>query len=159
MPKPSTYLAEFIRVLEPFVQDVEEFQRIMSEADETQRARLDIPNQFVTVWLHIMTAMTFGMNGEHGFQQHLWRARSLAVEAMNNAIQGTSSIDLVEKQSVLPMEVLAVLSLGLLSDRVGNGDDISETYSEYLNLLVGVNACSVAWANLSGHGHHYKTLR
>lgn len=119
-----------------YVQDIQTFESIVSDANVEERAKIELPPQFITAWLHAMTAMMYCMDGSPRYHQHAARVKYLILKGMDTIVEGMSGKDLLDKAAVLPMEVLSLIAMNLLADQVGKADDICETYSQYLNSLV-----------------------
>jgi hypothetical protein len=117
-------------------QDVQLFQNVMSFADEKDRASINLPRQFVTSWLHIVSGLIGTYDRGNMWLAHMSKAKVLVLDGMNRVIQSISSRNLLDESAVLPMEVLSLFSLNLLHDQVGKAEDIMDTYSQYLTLLV-----------------------
>lgn len=127
-------------VLRDMSQDVQLFENIMSYADEKDRASIELPRQFVTSWLHVVSGLIKSYDvGGTGWLAHMSKAKVLILGGMNRIIQGISSRNILDDSAVLPLEVLSLFSLNLLHDQVGKADDIMDTYAEYLTRLVSTN--------------------
>lgn len=122
-------------------QDVQAFQSIVSYAKGHERANMELPRQFVTAWLHLLSAFVYfnGFIGSNAdWYSHLDKVSRLIHEGMQKIIQNISSRNLLDNVEVLPVEVGALVAMELLKDKVGKSDDISETYSDFLSLLVRI---------------------
>ena len=108
----------------------------MSHADAEERANVELPKEFVSAWLYLVMAMIYSTSNDGPWRNRIIRATTLISSGMQKIIKGLSDVNLLEKATVLPLEVLSLLTLGLLQDQVGTSDDICETYSQYLNSLV-----------------------
>lgn len=134
----------------------------MSHAAADERAHLELPRQFVTAWLHIMSALMYCLKHESWRNRpHVGEAHILISEGMDTIIKSNAGRSLLESAAILPMEVLSLISAKLLMDQVGKADDISETYSQYLNSLVCL-LCDVMSSMLTrviGCGYHHEAVR
>ncbi|CAM1507046.1 Fc.00g066870.m01.CDS01 [Cosmosporella sp. VM-42] len=128
-------VAEIRSTLRDFTQEIQAFQNIMSHADVEERANVELPKEFVNAWLYLVMAMIYSASNEGPWRNRIIRATTLVSQGMRKIIKGLSDVNLLEKATVLPLEVLSLLTLGLLQDQVGKSDDICETYSQYLNSL------------------------
>ncbi|KFG86985.1 putative Mg2+ transporter [Metarhizium anisopliae] len=126
---------EIRTALRDMSQDVENFQNLMSYADEKERATIDLPRQFITAWLHIVSGLISALDRGNAWLAHVSKAKVLMMDGMNRIVQGISSRNLLDDSAVLPLEVLSLFSLNLLHDQVGKAEDIMDTYAQYLTLL------------------------
>ena len=108
----------------------------MAHSDDHERAAIDLPRVLVTSWLHVVSGFICTRSLGNSWLAHLTKARVLITEGMNAIVQGISSRNILNDSAILPMEIASLLSLRLLQDQVGKADDIIETYSQYLSLLV-----------------------
>lgn len=125
-----------------FAQDVQVFQNLMSHANDKERSDLELPQNFVTAWLTLVMAMVFGAANDNSWSHRLTRTVALVSRGMATLVRSLSDEPLWERATIMPLEVLSLLTCGLLKDQVGKSDDICDTYSEYLASLV-CNACSL----------------
>ncbi|KAH7319933.1 hypothetical protein B0I35DRAFT_352491 [Stachybotrys elegans] len=128
----STSLRTFLRDLNP---EIAAFQSVFSYASDEERKCIKVPQEFVEAWLHIVSAMIHGAKGTTQWFDHFEAIQQLIEKGMEKMFRGMSSTNLLDKVAVLPMETMPLVLLGLLKDRVRKADDISETYSQYLNFL------------------------
>ena len=124
--------------LRTLIQTIQAFQNIFAFANEQEQNKINVPPQFVTAWLHIVSAVTSLCHPDHnrGRAEHLDRATSLIDKGITDIIEEMPNEDLLYKTAMLPMEILSLVTMELLEDQVGKADDISETYSQYLRYLV-----------------------
>lgn len=122
--------------LEDLWSEIRGFEDIMSFMSDGTRAKIEPPRQFVTSWLHVLSGMVLCQQGRREWATHFTRVLNLLVDGMQRVIQSVSTHKLLDSCTVLPLEVASLTALNLLQDQVGTADDISETYSQYLNSLV-----------------------
>ncbi|KAK2590919.1 hypothetical protein QQS21_011400 [Conoideocrella luteorostrata] len=122
-------------ILRDISQDVQRFQSIMSHADEKERDGIELPRQFVTAWLHIVSGLISAYEESDAWLAHMFKAKRLILDGMNHTIQAISSNNLLENSAVMPLEIVSLFSLNLLHDQVGKSDDIIDIYAQYLALL------------------------
>ncbi|KND90120.1 hypothetical protein TOPH_05226 [Tolypocladium ophioglossoides CBS 100239] len=134
-PVSPIVLSELKAILKSMSQEIQAFQSILSYADEKELANVDLPREFVTAWLHVVSGMIATSGAVGIWLMHLSKARALMVDGMQRVIQGTSSRSLLDSAAVLPMEVMFLIAMELLQDQVGKADDIADTYSQFLNSL------------------------
>lgn len=132
----QSIMTEIRTALRDMSQDVENFQNLMSYANEKERATIDLPRQFITAWLHIVSGLISALDRGNAWLAHVSKAKVLMMDGMNRIVQGISSRNLLDDSAVLPLEVLSLFSLNLLHDQVGKAEDIMDTYAQYLTLLV-----------------------
>ncbi|KJK78621.1 hypothetical protein H634G_05996 [Metarhizium anisopliae BRIP 53293] len=131
----QSIMTEIRTALRDMSQDVENFQNLMSYANEKERATIDLPRQFITAWLHIVSGLISALDRGNAWLAHVSKAKVLMMDGMNRIVQGISSRNLLDDSAVLPLEVLSLFSLNLLHDQVGKAEDIMDTYAQYLTLL------------------------
>ncbi|PNY27290.1 Uncharacterized protein TCAP_02785 [Tolypocladium capitatum] len=134
-PVSQIVLLELKALLKSMSQEIQAFQSILSYAEEKERANVDLPREFVTAWLHVVSGMVATSGAVGIWRVHLSKAESLIGDGMQRIIQGMSSWSLLDSAAVLPMEVMFLVAMELLRDQVGKADDIADTYSQFLNSL------------------------
>ncbi|KAM5356047.1 hypothetical protein ACJ41O_002693 [Fusarium nematophilum] len=131
----DTNLSDVRTSLRSFTQDLIAFQDIMAHSTEEERSGLELPPEFSTAWLYVVMGMIYGSRSDFTWKTRISRAKDLVEKGSKKLLQGLSDKSLLDKAAVLPLEVLSLVTLGLLRDQVGKSDDICETYSQYLNFL------------------------
>jgi hypothetical protein len=126
-------------------QDVLAFEEIFSTANVQEQGRIDVPQQLVTAWLHVLSGLLCAVARTEGWRIHLAKAGILISQSLSDIVQDMPSGQLLEKASMLPMEVLSLLTMELLKDKVGKSDDIGDTYSQYLSSIVRGPAVSTVF--------------
>lgn len=114
----------------------------MSYADEKERANIDLPRQFVTAWLHIVSGLISTYDRGNAWLAHMSKAKVLVLDGMNRIMQGISNQNILDNSAVLPLEIFSLFSLNLLHDQVGKAEDIMDTYAQYLTLLASLRLFS-----------------
>ena len=112
------------------------FQSVFAFAGPEDRIKMELPHEFVTAWLHCVTSLILAGSWNWSWRQHSIDVERLLEAGMDRMIQALPNKDIINRVSMLPMEVLTLGLSGLLKDQVGKNDDILNTYSEYLNALV-----------------------
>jgi len=115
---------------------VQAFQSILAHADDSSRAAIDVPEDFIRAWLHFLMGLVYSNHDEHTSFEHLTVADSLMRTGMRTVMDSLSEQALLQKSAVLPLEVVSLASLTLLQDLTSKYPNISETYSEFLKALV-----------------------
>ncbi|RCI15543.1 hypothetical protein L249_3396 [Ophiocordyceps polyrhachis-furcata BCC 54312] len=121
--------------LRPACKNIQAFQRIMAHADDQTRAKMALPRQFVTAWLHVVAGVVSASGAQAGWRAQLDKAKALVEQGMRAIVQADTSRSLVDDSAVLPMEVVSLIAAELLQDRVGREDDVIDTYSQFLGSL------------------------
>ncbi|KAF7560841.1 hypothetical protein G7046_g3306 [Stylonectria norvegica] len=129
------YVTELRSSLRSITHEIQAFQNVMSYASEDFLAGIKMPRDFVTAWLCVVMAVIYGAENDSMCSSRMARAKDLSSLGMKKVIHSLTDKSLLEKAIVLPLEVLSLVTLGLLQDQVGKSDDICETYSEYLKSL------------------------
>lgn len=133
----------------------------MSHASEAERAAVEAPREFVTAWLYVVMGMVYGSQDHSRWSSRTSRMRELLEQGMKKLMHSLPNKSLLERTSMMPLEVLSLVTFGLLQDQVGKSDDICETYSQYLNSLVrqdGKCNCSLLLMVI-GKFDHVETVR
>ncbi|SCV31580.1 uncharacterized protein FFB14_03465 [Fusarium fujikuroi] len=91
--------------------------------------------EFSKAWLYITMAIVYGSKDDPKCDDRMRRAEELIATGSKKLVQGFGDNNLLEKAIVLPLEVLSLITMGLLEDQVGKSDDICDTYSQYLGSL------------------------
>ncbi|KAM0196791.1 hypothetical protein ACHAPI_005672 [Fusarium lateritium] len=111
------------------------FQNIVGHSSKEERAEVELPSEFLKAWLYLTMAIIYGSKGDPKWDDRIESAEDLIKKGSKKFLQGLSEKNLVGKAAVLPLEVLSLVTMGLLQDQVGKSDDICDTYSQYLNSL------------------------
>lgn len=112
------------------------FEGIFGFMSNEKREKVVPPREFVTAWLHILSGLILCAASSREWENHFMRVRRLLADGMDKAIESISTHELLSSCTVLPLEVASLTALQLLQDQVGSAEDVSETYSQYLNSLV-----------------------
>ncbi|KAJ5010530.1 hypothetical protein K4K57_007044 [Colletotrichum sp. SAR 10_99] len=111
------------------------FKSILSHAEPTDRLEIDVPIDLIRAWLHLVMGLIYASHETHMWEDHLDVADSLVKSGMKQIMERLSNLKLLERSSVLPMEVVSLIGYGLLSNTSEKYAGISDTYSEYLRAL------------------------
>ncbi|KAL8341987.1 hypothetical protein RB601_005236 [Gaeumannomyces tritici] len=123
------------KVLRQLTQPIQSFKTVLAHAHHRDRARVVVPNQFVQAWLHLLMGLIHSSADGYVWRDHFEFAEGLIRSAMREVVDGLSSVDLLDRAVIGPMELVSTIGLSLFRDFTGNHMDISETYSEYLQSL------------------------
>ncbi|KAG4265862.1 hypothetical protein FPRO03_01146 [Fusarium proliferatum] len=77
----------------------------------------------------------YGSKDDPKCDDRMRRAEELIATGSKKLVQGFGDKNLLEKAIVLPLEVLSLITMGILQDQLGKSDDICDTYSQYLGSL------------------------
>jgi hypothetical protein len=124
------------RFLRRLTQPIQSFTRLLSNARASDRARIQIPGEFITAWLHIVMGLVQCTLEYDFWREHTENAETLLKTGMRKVIEGLSDSILLDRASVLPFELVSLACLGLFDGMTANQRDISETYYDYLQALV-----------------------
>ncbi|KAH6898806.1 hypothetical protein B0T10DRAFT_120301 [Thelonectria olida] len=108
---------------------------IMSHASEEEHASLEMPQEFVPAWLYAVMGVVNASRDSRHWLKNLNRMKQLVEKGMGKLMHWLPDKSLLERTSMMPLEVASLVTLNLLQDQVGKSDDICETYSQYLNSL------------------------
>ncbi|KAI1065854.1 hypothetical protein LB507_000357 [Fusarium sp. FIESC RH6] len=115
--------------------DLFALQNILAHSSKEERAEVELPTDFSKAWLYIVMAMVYSSKEDLKWNSRMKRAETLIDKGSKKLLQGLGGENLLDKAAVLPLEVLSLITMGLLRDQVGRSDDICDTYSQYLNSL------------------------
>ncbi|KAF4437381.1 hypothetical protein FACUT_5763 [Fusarium acutatum] len=134
--RPVSDIAGSLRVsLRDLTRNLLALQNLVMYSSGQERAKVDMPPEFSKAWLYITMAIVYGSNDDPKWDDRMRRAEELIGTGSKKLVQGFSDNNLLEKAIVLPLEVLSLITMGLLQDQVGKSDDICDTYSQYLGSL------------------------
>ena len=68
--------------------------------------------------------------------RHISLCRELLVQGTEELMKGLHSTSLDEKQAVLPMGIMSLVIRRVLQDVTGDMRDLSDTYWDYIKILV-----------------------
>ncbi|GKT48103.1 uncharacterized protein ColSpa_08284 [Colletotrichum spaethianum] len=123
------------RLLRQLALPVIAFKSILSCAEPTDRLDIDVPLDLIRAWLHLVMGLIYAGHETHMWEDHLDVADSLVKSGMKHIMERLSNLNLLERSSVLPLEVVSLISYGLLANTPGKYAGITDTYSEYLRAL------------------------
>lgn len=129
------------RFLRRLTQPIQSFQRLLSNARPSNRARIRMPDEFVKAWLHLLMGLIHSTQGLYLWREHIDNVENLVKTGMRKVIEGLSAHELLERASVLPLELVSLICLELFKGTMANQRDISETYYDYLQALVSLPSC------------------
>lgn len=135
--RPVSDIAGSLRVsLRDLTRNLLALQNLVMYSSDQERAEVEMPPEFSKAWLYITMAIVYGSNDDPKWDDRMRRAEELIGTGSKKLAQGFGDNNLLEKAIVLPLEVLSLITMGLLQDQVGKSDDICDTYSQYLDSLV-----------------------
>ncbi|KAI0593277.1 hypothetical protein F4775DRAFT_521473 [Biscogniauxia sp. FL1348] len=114
---------------------IQSFQSLVSQAPPDVRSKIEVPDDLIRAWLHLITALIQASLNREVWIDNMNISEALIRRGMNDIINDLPTSSLLDYSVVQPMELLALLSLKLLHDSTGKFPNINETYSEYLKGL------------------------
>ncbi|OTA69317.1 hypothetical protein K449DRAFT_428757 [Hypoxylon sp. EC38] len=121
--------------LRGFTRVIQSFQGILSHAPASLRTKVEVPDDLVRAWLHLVIALIQASLNEEAWNENMIVAEALMRRGMANIMDELSTEDLLSRSVVQPMELVALVSLRLLQDSTGTYSSINNTYSDYLKEL------------------------
>ncbi len=126
-------LRNFLRKL---TQPIQSFEALLSHAQVEDRARIDVPDEFLKAWLHLLMCLAYSTQTMDAWADHAKITETLIKTGMGRVIESLSTRALLDRAAVLPMEIASMACLNLFNDTSNSSHGISETYLEYLQALV-----------------------
>ncbi|TDZ13014.1 hypothetical protein C8035_v000464 [Colletotrichum spinosum] len=111
------------------------FKNILSHAEPANRLEIDVPLDLIRAWLHLVMGLIYASHETQKWEDHLDVADELVKSGMKHIMERLSNLKLMDRSSVLPLEMVSLMSYGLMSNASGKYAGISDTYSEYLKAL------------------------
>ncbi len=112
------------------------FQQVMSHAPNPKKTDIEIPAQLLQAYIYFVLAIVQASVDTDRHRSHMQQVSSLLQAGMRAMLKSFSPVSLLTYSSVLPTEVLSLISLGLLNDMTGPYRDINSVYSEWIKILV-----------------------
>ncbi|KAF5700260.1 hypothetical protein FGLOB1_10898 [Fusarium globosum] len=135
--RPISDIAGSLRVsLRDLTRSLLALQNLVIHSSDQEQAEVEMPPEFSKAWLYITMAIVYGSKDDRKCDDRMRRAEVLIATGSKKLVQGFGDNNLLEKAIVLPLEVLSLITMGLLQDQVGKSDDICDTYSQYLGSLI-----------------------
>ncbi|KAI8965869.1 hypothetical protein F5Y11DRAFT_258925 [Daldinia sp. FL1419] len=130
---------------------IQSFQDILSPAPTTIRAEVEIPDDLIRAWLHLVMALIQASQNDEAWNENIIVAEALIRRGMNDIMDELPTEDLLSSSVLQPMELVTLISLKLLQDSTGTWSSINDTYSEYLKGLE-----NEITANNSDRSHQFR---
>ncbi|KAK1998636.1 hypothetical protein LX36DRAFT_575892 [Colletotrichum falcatum] len=111
------------------------FKSIISHAEPTDRLEIHVPLDLIRAWLHLVMGLIYASHETNMWEDHLDVAGSLVKSGMKHIMERLSNFNLLERSSVLPLEIVSLISYDLLANTPGKYAGVTDTYSEYLRAL------------------------
>ncbi|KAJ2982637.1 hypothetical protein NUW58_g6401 [Xylaria curta] len=111
------------------------FQRVMSHAPDPNKAGIEIPVQLLQAYIYFVLALIRASVDTNPDWSYMRTVSSLLQTGMRAILKSFSPASLLTYSSILPTEVLSLISLGLLNDLTGPYPDIYTVYSEWIKTL------------------------
>jgi len=114
------------------------FNEIFAHAQTKDRLRITVPDKLIGAWIHLLMGLIYLPKDLDKSERRIDDAKSLLYEGINTIVMSLSEKSLLENSVVLPLEIVALMSLTLLQDITQSHPDISKTYYSYLSAVVSV---------------------
>ncbi|KAI1408911.1 hypothetical protein F5Y13DRAFT_204091 [Hypoxylon sp. FL1857] len=121
--------------LRGFTRVIQLFQDILAHAPASLRTKIEVPDDLVRAWLHLVIALIQASLNEEAWNENIIVAEALMRRGMDEIMDELPTEDLLSRSVVQPMELVALVSLKLLQDSTGTYSSINNTYSDYLKGL------------------------
>ncbi|KAI1142915.1 hypothetical protein F5Y05DRAFT_408368 [Hypoxylon sp. FL0543] len=121
--------------LRGFTRVIQSFQDILSHAPASLRTKVEVPDDLVRAWLHLVVALVQASLNEEAWNENIAVAEALMRRGMDEIMDELPTDDLLSRSVVQPMDLVALVSLKLLQDSTGTYSSINGTYSDYLKGL------------------------
>lgn len=112
------------------------FQQVMSHAPAPNKTGIEIPAQLLQAYIYFVLAIVQTSVGTDLHRSHMSAVSSLLQAGMRAMLKSFSPASLLTYSSILPTDVLSLISLGLLNDLTGPYPSINSVYSEWIKTLV-----------------------
>lgn len=128
-----------LRWLNPTTRTSELFRETLSHASSSDRATIELPEEFPKAWLHLLMSLTFSIEEENfsKFEEQSLICTQLLEDGMRKVVQSLIRKSLLDYAVFKPWELSSLISFQLLGDIAPQSLDTSDTYFEYLSSLVG----------------------
>lgn len=127
----STFLASTAQRIQPY-------KDLLSQATFQDQSGIEIPDELVQGWLHLVMTLVFASLGSESWQAQSRKATKLLEAGSNLLMDRLSKGELQDHSVVMPQEIVSILSqkllLGISSTEVEK--DIASVYTQYLLRVV-----------------------
>ena len=123
------------RTFRNLARQIQLFQLFMSHAQDTDRSKFELPAELLQAWIYLLLAIVQGSLDAETHLSHLEKTTNLLKTGMRAILKSLSVSSLLKQSSVLPTEIMSLMSLKLLND-VSNYSTVNNTYSESIKALV-----------------------
>ncbi|KAI0843060.1 hypothetical protein F5Y06DRAFT_292046 [Hypoxylon sp. FL0890] len=121
--------------LRGFTRVIQSFQDVLSHAPTSVRTKVEVPDDLVRAWLHLVIALIQASLNEEAWNENIAIAEALMRRGMDEIMDELPTEDLLSRSVVQPMDLVALVSSKLLQDSTGSYSSINNTYSDYLKGL------------------------
>ncbi|KAI1174860.1 hypothetical protein F4777DRAFT_368813 [Nemania sp. FL0916] len=123
------------KVLRTFARQIMLFQEVMSHAPDSNKTGVEIPAQLLQAYIYFVLALVQASVDSILHASHMRTASSLLQEGMRTMLKSFSPASLLTYSSILPTEIISLISLRLLNDVTGPYLSISDVYSKWIKDL------------------------
>ncbi|KAI1634420.1 hypothetical protein F4809DRAFT_513097 [Biscogniauxia mediterranea] len=114
---------------------IQSFQAIISQAPPNVRNRIEVPDDLIRAWLHLIMGLIQISLNYQAWDENMNVADGLIRRGMDEIINKLSTRSLLDYSVVLPMDLVVLFSSRLLRNFTGKFPNINKTYSDYLKGL------------------------
>ncbi|KAI0437042.1 hypothetical protein F4803DRAFT_556393 [Xylaria telfairii] len=111
------------------------FRQVMSHAPDPNNASIEIPAPLLQAYIYFVLALVQASIDTNRHQSHMRTFSSLLQAGMRTMLKSFSPASLLTYSSLLPTDILSLISLRLLGDITGPYLDINSVYSECIKTL------------------------
>ncbi|KAI1118051.1 hypothetical protein F5Y14DRAFT_400954 [Nemania sp. NC0429] len=111
------------------------FQQIISHAPDPEKTGIEIPTQLLQAYIYFILAIAQGSVNNSLYWSHMRTFSRLLQAGMQTILKSFSSSSISTYASILPTDVLSLISLKLLGDLTGPYPNINNIYSEWIKTL------------------------
>lgn len=112
------------------------FQQIMSHAPDPNKSGIEIPAKLLQAYIYFVLAIAQGSVNTSMYWSHMRTFSRLLRAGMQTMLKSFSPSSILTYSSILPTDILSLISLKLLSDLTGPCPDINNVYSAWIKTLV-----------------------
>lgn len=112
------------------------FQQIMSHAPDPNKTGVEIPVKILQAYIYLFLAIAQGSSNTNLYWSHMRTFSRLMQVGMRTMLKSFSPSSILTYSSILPTDIVSLMSLKLLGDLTGTCPNISNVYSQWIKTLV-----------------------